>query len=309
MQGNSNLGNFGRSNNVPDTLGKFHTTMAPPQLGHQMTGTVVLSPSLLVVIQVFVVRPLDVTSSVETPVGIVVMVEVAESKIGFAVSLDCVLVILGMEEVLFALAEGITDAVPLEVKGSGSSETEVAEIEPGPDLLVDLRVVAFCAGVVVALFDSRLETSCDELIVVKLLSPVLEILRVCSCVFVVAFWVFALGLSSSDVRTENESKVDVETLERPAVVRKLVGLMLESDLGRVLLTIVLFVPREVSSEVAWSGKGLLRFGGNAVETSGARSDTKVLDAIDEEPLTVDRLAETSLPPLKVVVVDLGKLKG
>lgn len=80
MQGKSNFGNLGKteaqSKRTEGTGGKFQMTMAPPHSEHQMTGTTVELSSLVVVIQVFVVSPLEVMSSVDTPVGTVVMVEV-----------------------------------------------------------------------------------------------------------------------------------------------------------------------------------------------------------------------------------------
>lgn len=79
-QGRSNFGNLGntdvQSNRTEGTGGKFQITTAPPQSEHQMTGTMVVLSSLVVVIQVFVVIPLDVMSSVDTPVGTVVIVDV-----------------------------------------------------------------------------------------------------------------------------------------------------------------------------------------------------------------------------------------
>lgn len=80
IHGRSNLGSFGNTevqSNVTDGIGgKFQITTAPPHPGHQITGTIVELSSLVVVIHVFVVIPLDVISSVDTPVGTVVIVEV-----------------------------------------------------------------------------------------------------------------------------------------------------------------------------------------------------------------------------------------
>ena len=79
-QGSSNFGRPGKtavqSKTTPAAAGTLQTTTAPPQAGHQMTGTTVGLSSLVVVIQVLAVMSLDVISSVDTPVGTVVMVEV-----------------------------------------------------------------------------------------------------------------------------------------------------------------------------------------------------------------------------------------
>ena len=78
--GSSNLGRVGntavQSKTTPATAGTLQTTTAPPQAGHQITGTTVGLSSFVVVIQVLAVISLDVISSVDTPVGAVVMVEV-----------------------------------------------------------------------------------------------------------------------------------------------------------------------------------------------------------------------------------------
>lgn len=58
--------------------GRFHSSMDSPlpQLGHQITGRMVVWPSFEVVNQVLVETPEMEMLSVETPVGTVVMVAV-----------------------------------------------------------------------------------------------------------------------------------------------------------------------------------------------------------------------------------------
>lgn len=76
-QGNLNSGKSGHLKRILVVVTMFQTTTAPPQPGHQMTGTTVeLSSSLLVVIQVFVEISFEVIRFVVTPVGIFVMVDV-----------------------------------------------------------------------------------------------------------------------------------------------------------------------------------------------------------------------------------------
>jgi len=76
-QGNLNSGKSGHLKRTFVVVTMFQTTTAPPQLGHQMTGTTVeSSSSLLVVIQVLAVMSFEVSALVITPVGIAVIVEV-----------------------------------------------------------------------------------------------------------------------------------------------------------------------------------------------------------------------------------------
>lgn len=107
MHGKLNSGkcNMGQLKRTPVTLGKPQIMTAPPHSGHQTTGTVELSASFLVSIQVFVVSPPDVISCVETTVGTVVIVEVIErSK---AVSFVVVpLEVCKAEEVLVTAGRG-----------------------------------------------------------------------------------------------------------------------------------------------------------------------------------------------------------
>lgn len=130
MHGKLNSGkcNVGHLKRTPVTLGKPQIMTAPPHSGHQTTGTVELSASLLVSIQVFVVSLPDVMSCVETPVGIVVIVEVME--ISKAVSFVMVPVEVGADEECLVMA-GVGDASSMPEPGSKDSRrVPVLDFEP-----------------------------------------------------------------------------------------------------------------------------------------------------------------------------------
>jgi hypothetical protein len=97
-QGSLNSGKSGHLKRTFVVVTMFQMTTAPPQLGHQMTGTTVeSSSSLLVVIQVLAVMSFEVSTFVITPVGKVVMVEVIpvadgslllDEDVGFGISVS-----------------------------------------------------------------------------------------------------------------------------------------------------------------------------------------------------------------------------
>lgn len=114
--GKLNLGTLGKSIRTFPVGLRSQITTPPPQPGHQITGTVVLSPSLVVVIHVLVSSSADVMISVDTPGGIVVIVEdIDVSLVGLV---DVVVRATGREVVLPSILRipeeaSDTDIVPV----------------------------------------------------------------------------------------------------------------------------------------------------------------------------------------------------